>query len=451
MTKQAKQDTAKAVKLLATLDSLHLKAFAAETREALGFVMLNDTVQLCDYQRAYLWNLQTGSKPELIGISGQRETKDDAPLIEKLGVIVGEIKSPHIQQTLSDSSLTGGEEEWQEFHGAKHAPTVHWVPIFARDKLQLGLWLERWHDVEWEPQEQDALRFLSQGYGLAWQRFMSSFFSRVWSKRRGFMFLAFVALCMTFIQLPLRIVAPCEVIALDPIVVTAPLEGIIKEIVVEPGQDVAVGDVLVEYDKQVLEQALRVAEKEVEIADSELHKATTQAFEDPDSLAQVGTLHLELQKERVNLALAEYRVGQLEIKAPGEGVVNVDDPDQWRGKPVQVGERIMTITRPQQTKLRIWIPENDNVSIRSDRKVRVFLNVSPEFSIPAQLTYIANHTIVSDLGVASFVAEAEWDEDEEIDLKTGLKGTAVLYGDDVSLFYWIMRRPWAALRELTGW
>ena len=36
------------------------------------------------------------------------------------------------------------------------------------------------------------------------------------------------------------------------------------------------------------------------------------------------------------------------------------------------------------------------------------------------------------------------------DVKMGLKGTAILYGDEVPLGYWLIRRPLAAVRRFIG-
>ncbi len=52
-------------------------------------------------------------------------------------------------------------------------------------------------------------------------------------------------------------------------------------------------------------------------------------------------------------------------------------------------------------------------------------------------------------GVPSFIAEASWEKDSGMP-RLGLKGTAILYGENVSIFYWLFRKPWAAAREFIG-
>ena len=77
------------------------------------------------------------------------------------------------------------------------------------------------------------------------------------------------------------------------------------------------------------------------------------------------------------------------------------------------------------------------------------MNISPDKSFLGTLIYIANESSLSDKGIPSFIAEAEWVEKPE-DLRLGLKGTAVLYGNKVSLFYYVMRKPWSHIRILIG-
>ena len=48
-----------------------------------------------------------------------------------------------------------------------------------------------------------------------------------------------------------------------------------------------------------------------------------------------------------------------------------------------------------------------------------------------------------------FRAEADW-HDHARQVKLGLQGSAVLYGDSVPLGYWLLRRPLAGARKFVG-
>lgn len=437
-----------AVEVLALLHQLSLNACRSETNQALIFQILNDTVQLAQYDRATLWALND-EKIKLLGISGQARPNQTTGMAEKWFELVGDLKAADTPQTFTKESFTKHEKTWLELQTGPSAPNVQWFPIFSKKKLVLGLWLERWNNVAWQEEEINILSFLMQGYGIAWEKFIPKYSLKTIGHRQ-LLFLFIALFCALFlIHIPLRIIAPCEIVPKDPVLITAPLEGIVSEVLVKPGQPVQDDELLFTYDKRVPEQELKVAQKQVQIIQSELNRAITLSFKDNRPLAEVATLRIKLQKEKIRLDLAEYHVRKLEVRAPEKGVVMLDNPEQWRGKPVRIGERVLMISNPEKTKVRIWIPEADNVVLDNKKKLKIFLNVSPEQSRKASLSYVADYTEVSEKGVPSFAAEGEWTNPDE-DVKMGLKGTAILYGREVSLFYWMVRRPWAALRNMIG-
>jgi hypothetical protein len=125
------------------------------------------------------------------------------------------------------------------------------------------------------------------------------------------------------------------------------------------------------------------------------------------------------------------------------------DPHAWRGRPVQVGERILQIVDPEQTKVRIWLPGDDKIAFDRSRSLRVILAADPRRSRSADLEFVANHSELSPQQIPSFRAEAEW-QGPQAGLQLGLEGSAVLYGENVCLGYWIARRPLAAIRRWLG-
>jgi len=455
MTEPTEQPAAKTstspevIKLLTAINRLTVKAVKSTRRESLIFIILNDTAQIVQYDRAVLWQLGEG-KPKLLGVSGQTKINKWADIAKKWKIIIDNIKDRRKVQELHDENLLKGHETLEQIKDAQAGTTVLWLPLFSGGKFAGGLWLERWNGQPWRQQEIEVLAFLNDAYGAAWERFLPK--AALWRimNTRWLWYGALVLLALLmFIRVPLRVVAPCEIVPEDPVVVTAPLEGIVEEVIADPGQFVTEGQILFEYDKRVPLQELRVAEKQAEITRSELDRSTTLGLQDPRSRAEIAVLKLRLQKEEIRLALAQYRASQLTVTAPQEGYVVLDDPDQWRGKPVLVGERVLILSPPEKTKVRIWLPEDDNIEFDTEQPVKVFLNIAPESSYRANITYIANYSSLGEKQIPSFVAEAAW-VNASPDVKTGLKGTAVLYGHNVSLFYFIMRKPWTSLRRWTG-
>ncbi len=438
---------------LAAINRLVLKAFRCKTRQELTFVILNDTFYSLPYERAFLWDWRY-HEPKLLGVSGQISFEMEADLIEERQYLVTHLKDPQTEQHLHADSFSNSEEQWQQLQN-RLKMEVLWLPIKNEEGLILGLWLERWQapaEQAFSQENVDLVRAgLLPGYATAWAKMAPlvspHLFSRLWA-RWPLVLLTLFALLL-IIRVPLRVVAPFEVVPKDPYYITAPLDGIVDEIVVQPGEIVTKGAPLVEYDKRVPMHELKVAQKEVAQAQSELDRAMTLGLKERSSLVETTTLQLKLEKAKVQLVLAEQQSHKLTLKAPIPGVVILDNADEWRGKPVKVGERILVISDPSQTELRIWIPENDNIPFDLDEPISVFFNISPAQTYYATIRYIANESRLSDRQIPGFEAEAEWVETPPI-AKLGLKGTAIIYGERVSLGYLLIRKPWAYVRQLLG-
>ncbi|SCA63879.1 Uncharacterized protein SCG7086_BH_00070 [Chlamydiales bacterium SCGC AG-110-P3] len=445
---QPQARVASTAKLLAVINRLNIKAFSSSTQQALIFLMLNDTAQVLPYDRATLWTLKNGER-KLLGISGQANFKRTSELALQWKSVVCGLKDPNIAQIITENSVFRDQDTLQVVTRGINGTSIYWLPLCLDGDAPVGLWLERWNSKPWQAHDTEILNYMRAGYAVAWDKFRSrGKIKEILRTRYPYIILAALTLSL-LVRVPLRIVAPCEIVPNDPILVTAPLDGIISEVVVAPGQGVIYGDILFEYDKRVPIQELKIARKQVLIIESELNREMTQGVADNESLADFAVLQLRLQKEELALELVEYRADQLTITAPVDGVVMLDNPDDWRGKPVRVGERVLIISDPKNTKIKIWIAEDDNVILDPDQPVKVFLNINPETSREARLNHVASFTSLSEQQVPGFEAEAHWIEKQH-DIKMGLKGNAVLYGDNVSLFYYIFRKPLAYLRALLG-
>lgn len=439
---------AQAVHLLASISRLGLKAFSTKSRQSLIFLMLNDTQQVIRYDRAVLWKVNDKKKCEIVGVSGEAAIDPRTTLARQLIELVHTISPLHQAQILPQDVI----EPYLKGEGHPSASVV-WLPIKSGDKLKLGLWLERWEGPKWQYDEIEILSFLMQNYGAAWDKFEHRGFFMPSIPKKPLYFVALALFILTFIiHVPLRIVAPCEVVPESPYHITAPLDGIIEQIDVDPGQLVKKGELLFQYDKEVPLEELQVAVKQVHIVQAEIQRAFALSRTDKQARSQLGILQERLAKEKKTLEAARYRASKLDVTSPIAGVAIIQNHDEWGGNPVKVGEKVMMVSDPYDSMVRIWIPENDNVDINPEYDVRVILNIKPDTTYYAHLTYVATFVTMSESNVPSFIAEAKWLEDKNPEgVKLGLKGTAILYGEHVSLFYWVVRKPWTYLRRSLGW
>ncbi len=432
------------------LHQLTLVAFGATKRQSLVFTILNDTIKLIPYERAVLW--ETKEDLSLLGVSGQATIAPQTPLAQAWKNTLLHLNRPVEACRIEPLTQDIPDDLWKSATGDRKDLQVLWIPLPNAD---VGLWLERLPQYPWTDAEIQLLGVLAQGYALAWRRQPEPPLKQWLGPRRKRLrrmgLIALIAFLSLFLlTIPLRVVAPCEIVAADPYLVTAPLTGVIQSIEVQPGQEVLPGDLLFLYDPRVARQELEVAIQQVGIVQSQLDRATVLALQKEGTEDELRILRERIEQERARLKLARYRVERLRVVSPVAGIVQLSNPGTWRGKPVRVGERILTIIDPSKTRLAIWLPEEDNVPELSEHEVNVFLHSAPSQAYTARISFLANATSSSPDGVPSFLAEAEW-KGAPPELHLGLEGTSILYGEKVSIAYWIFRKPMARIRATLGW
>ncbi|GAB4238281.1 MAG: hypothetical protein Tsb0021_18040 [Chlamydiales bacterium] len=442
------------IRLLTLANRLGVKVQKAKSREALIFIILNDTIHFARYDRARLIQVKK-DEAKVLGVSGHTKIVQDKEVNALWHELYHTIDQQDEAHIISWKQLKS-HKDMVKILGFSEETTVFWIPITVDEEGSLILVLERWTQVKGELPSQAVPGMMREHlvpiYATAWEKYGThSFLENVKELFKGKTTWALLILLFfsVLIRIPLRVVAPCEVIPDEPKVISAPLKGIIDEVVVRPGQEVQEGEVLFEYDKRVPLRELNVAAKEVDILSSELERAVLLGPQDPEALKEIALLKLKLEREQIKLDIAKFQASQLTVISPIKGVAIVDDPFEWRGKPVEVGEKVLVVTDPTNTRVKIFIPERDNISFNFEKPLKVILNPKPEVTYYAQLIYVAKEAILNEAQQPVFIAEAEWIDNPE-DVRIGIKGSCVLYGERVSLFYYLMRKPWSYLRYLTG-
>ncbi len=436
---------------ITTLQQLTLEACLSDSFQQLVFRILNRSILLCRYDRALLWDLRR-KRPRLLGISGQAGVNPQAPLVQTWRRTVEALREPGELQVLEPESFPAATDAGTgNSHGADSRTSVLWVPIKVRGIPVAGLWLQRHGQAEWLETEKALMTSLASAYGAAWRMFRRSTprLAGVNRKTAAIGCCLIAALLLFGIRLPLRIVAPCEVVPVDPVAVTAPLDGVIHRLDIKPGQTVTRGQVLGTYDREISIQQLKAAIQQVRIISSRLQRARVYSVDNREARAEIPLLEEQLKQEQARLRIAEYRVEKAEITAACSGVVILDDPDKWRGKPVHTGERILTIIDPGRTRLRAWLPPGDNIPFDRSRPVVAVLASDPAGTYPARITFVAITSKTSPAGFPAFPVDCDWLQKTECP-RAGLKGSAILYGRKVSLAYWLLRKPLAWIRTQAG-
>ena len=430
---------------------LELEAMArdAESEKALQFLMVNESRRLLDYQQAVLLRVDRG-KHRAETAASLAELDRDAPFVGWLEALsttlAAEAPLPEARQLSADDCPESSRGEWAA-HALAHAL---WIPLRARDGSLAGaLWFSR--ELAFSSAELTICTRLAEVYAHAWQALPPGERQSEQAGRRYKVPAVLLGLALV-LALPVRLsaVAPVEVIAKDPEIVSAPMDGVVAEIPLPPGSEVTDGDVLFRYEDTALRNAFEIAEQALQVARARLRQASQGAFSDEDSRARVALLRQEVELKQTERDYAAELLGRVDVRAKRPGILIYSGKSDWVGRPVQVGERIMEVANPASTQLRIDLPVDDALVLATGAEVKVFLDIAPLKPLTAEVS-LAHYTAApTAAGILAYPVYAAFSAGSEA-TRIGLQGSARVYGERVSLFFFLFRRPISALRQFLGW
>ena len=221
----------------------------------------------------------------------------------------------------------------------------------------------------------------STGYGLwAWRSDKHGL--KRWLKNpltwRSVGIAAVVVALLALIPVRLSALAPAEISPLRPIPVTSPVEGVVREIVVKPNEIVKADQLLAVLDDTSLRNRLELAEQGAR------HRARRPAARHLQVVHRRGQPPRAAGAQRARAG--EGRRGEPSCRscsasrsstAPQGGLAIFPGQDEWRGRPVQVGERVMLIADPSLIDVTIYLPPEDAVELEPGAEVNLILHVDP--------------------------------------------------------------------------
>jgi HlyD family secretion protein len=448
--KQTNMSEIEAVSKLLQLESM---ARAASSAEALQFMIVNETRRLIPYRQAYLFLSAHPIKRDckLVAASSIAVIEKNAPFASWLEKTLDKVFTSETisSQRLLDVASCPEElkEGWNEFS----LPFVLWTPLKMPDGTFIGgLWMSK--ETPWKENELPLLKRLGETYGHAFVAVTSR--KDLYHQPKAVTIAAWVIvvfLLLVFVKpIKLSALAPAEIIAKDPVVVSAPMNGVISDIEFSPNTYVSKGETLFVFEDTNLRNEYNVAEKTLAVAEAEYRKAAQGSFGDTKSKAQVALLKAQTELHKSKLEFARELLDTISVKAEKTGLLIYSDKTDWIGKPVQVGERVMEIADTNKVQLKINLSIDDAIVLNEGTKVDVFLDADPLHAIEATVTSASYLAEKYNQDTLSYRVYAEFDDMERENLRIGLQGTAKMYGERVSVFFYLFRRPISYVRQLLG-
>ena len=150
------------------------------------------------------------------------------------------------------------------------------VPLISRTKGDLGS-LVIVRSAKVSNTEKELLQHIAETFSHALDSFLSqgsilSFFGRIFSGWLKWLILSAIAFAM-FMPINISAVAPVEVIAKNPSVVTSPVNGVVKKVLVNTNDAVDIGMELVKLDDLNFKSQFEINLQELEVAEAELLRA----------------------------------------------------------------------------------------------------------------------------------------------------------------------------------
>jgi len=437
--------------LLLELDALRDKAMAAESLNALAFSMANDLYPILQFHQALVFS-QRESSLELLNVSGLSRPSEDSPYLVWLRRAIRWVASqvPEEQPvwltqetTTPPADITEGWSEWW--------PSGVWcVPLKDRDDQRLGLLIVLLEQAP-PPVLWQHLKGLVNTWAYCWAALTRRKRFNRWRLNRKQLVIGLIVLGALML-LPVRqtALAPAQIVSRQAQIISSPIDGVVQQIHIRPNQPVDVGTPLFSLDETTLRSRAEVLGKEVAVADAELLAASQRAFDNPQSKSELTLLEGRAQQRRAELAAVQAQLKRTQVLSPKSGVAVFSDPNDWLGKPVVTGERIMQIADPKQPAMLIQLAVADAIALEPGAEVTLFLTAYPLTPLKGKILETSYQARPADEGVVSYRLLASI-EDTPAHARLGLHGTAKLYGGRVMLGYYLLRRPLATLRAWSGW
>ncbi|MCM5680000.1 HlyD family secretion protein [Schlegelella sp. S2-27] len=439
-----------AVSPLLTLLQLARRARAAATLEELGFVAVNETLQLLPYRQAVLWSEQGLAR--VAAVSGLPQPDPTAPYVQWAGKI-----GRHAMRERWPAQGFGAvdlpeplQAEWSQWW-PEHAL---WLPLGRPgEPADAGLVLVR--ERAWPEAELALAKELADAYGHALAAFKPrrSGLAQAGSWLRGGKArrrLVIAALVLCLVPMRLTVLAPAEVTAKDPFLVRAPLDGVIDRFDVQPNQPVHAGTPLFSLDITSLQARHDVARKAYDTALEEYRQSAQAAVTDDKSRIEIALSRGKLQERSVELEYTAQQLARIQVKAERDGVAVFADTSDWLGRAVAIGERILLIADPRQVELTAHLPAGDHIAVQAGDVLTLYPQGSPLSAYEARIVQVAYRAEPTAEGFLAYRLKADF-LPGQAPPRLGQMGTARLEAGWAPLIYIALRRPLVVARQWLGW
>ncbi|MEM8772433.1 MAG: HlyD family efflux transporter periplasmic adaptor subunit [Pseudomonadota bacterium] len=308
-------------------------------------------------------------------------------------------------------------------------------------------------ETPWQNHEDATADRFARLYAHAWRAIKGSrrsIRSRLATRKR--LFIAVFALFLVGAwPVSITALAPAEVSSLDPFIVAAPFDGVVREILVDQNAKVGPDDPLIAFEDIERRNAFEIAAEEEAVALARFARASQGGINNAEAKREIAIAKAELDLARAEKEYAADLLAKTVLTAERQGLAVYSDRRDWVGRPVAAGEAIMQLADPNRIRFAIDLPVKESLVLKEGARVKIFLDSDPLRPIEAKLTEASYQAQTDKRNILAYQLSAIIVDENYAPPRIGVQGTAQIHGDKAPLAYAVLRRPLSFLRQMTGW
>jgi HlyD family secretion protein/Biotin-lipoyl like len=432
------------------LMGVEAEARRASTLAELRFLIANETAQACQANQVFVFSAN-GARLKISAISGVSSFEANAPRLAMLESVVAALAIEQGLARQAEFALPAYCPPGDEEHKSFPFRFLAWHPLLHRDGKQVlgGMLLGR--DTPWSEANLKIAMRLAETYAHAWLGLAGKSGAAQKIIRPRLAWLAAPLLLLAgFIPVTMTVLAPAQIVSSNPVAITAPIDGVVEAILVDPNTEVSPGTPLVQMSDVALRNELRIAEEEVMLAQARLRLVEQSAVGDPKTRRELAIQRAELKLKTAARDYASELLERTLIRAPSAGAAVYSDKRDWAGRPVSTGERILEIADPSALEFELDLPIADAIMLKQDAPLRVFLDADPLNPVQGALFSFSYEARQTKTGSLAYRLRGRIEGDLNKGARLGVRGTAQISGGRAPLAYYLFRRPLAAMRQWLG-
>jgi hypothetical protein len=430
-----------------------------ESLKELYFQIVNETRGLVNYSQGILLTTDLREKYKVVAISDISVVDSTSPYIQWLEDVVDDLNKNEKSKDIFIVDIKKDLNEVNFKSLSDFAPSnIVYIPLKnLKENIETNYIFVLFKEENWI--ENDILILKHLSFSLSYFLFamrscgILQSLKKISLKNKYFKIVVIILFALMFLPVRLSVLAPLEVEAKNPYVVSSPLNAVIEEVKVFPNDKITKEQLLVKFDDVDFNNNYLVAKRTLDVANAELFSTKQSSFFDPKQKSQISQLENQVKLKEAELSYSKEQLDKTKIYAKEEGVAIINNPNDWKGKPVSTGERIFLIAKPENIELKIMLPVSDAIFLEENAIVKAFFDNDPINSWNAKIKYISYKPELTEQNILSYKITANFDDMRENGYlpSIGLRGTAKIYSKKVTLFFYIFRKPITSVRQWIGW